>query len=647
MTHPSQLCRPFRTRVISGIACVCLLCAPYRGLTQSPAPPGTAAPVVKQSDKKTEKQKAQGADAYLAGALMLDRRDYPAAEKHFARALSLSPDNYDYITALALAREHRVTDLVQHAGRDRLEGHADQAESLLAQAHLLAPDNAIVAQHFIPASRPSEPWLTEAPVLAGAITLMPASGTKSFHLHGDIQEAVRGVASGYGIRAVFDNSAIHQNLRFDLEDVAYTQAMPLLLRMGKLFAVPLDATSVIVASDTPDNRQRLERQLQETIYIPGMTTEQLSDFGNIVRNIFDVKQATVQNNLGNIIIRAPEQTINAINLTFADLLDGGGEVLLELKLYSVDITHGRNTGVSVPTQIGAYNVASQAQSLVTANQTLVNQAIAQGLIPATASVLQIAEYLIGSGVVTSALLSSTIGIFGGGITTTGVYATGGVTLNFGLTASDTRALDDIQVRVADRQPAEFRLGSRYPITTSTYSTGVTPNSSSLAGININGVSAQSLLSQFSGSGQTIPQIQYEDLGLTLKATPTIMKTGAINMKLDLKIEALAGGALDNIPFLNNRQLVSDVTVNDGETALVVSNVNRSESRAINGIPGLSELPGFQNASDQTVEADTSQLVLLLTPHIVRRRSDILAGPRIAFTPARTAASSSTPTEPPH
>jgi general secretion pathway protein D len=618
-----------------GLACACLLSMPHVCTGQSFPETAPAAPSAKAP---TDKQKARAADAYLAGAMKLDRRDYPGAEKQFTHALSLNPDNRDYLTALALAREHRVTDLVQHAGRDRLGGHPHQAELLLAQARALDPDNAIVTQHADPKARPVEPWLVEAPEYMAAIPLNPARSTKSFHLRADLQEVVRSVASGYGIRCVFDDSTPHQSLRFDLEDVTYSRAMPLLLRMGHLFAVPLDNTSILIARDTAENRLRLERQMQETIYVQGMTTEQMSDLGNVVRNVFDVKQVTVENSLGSIVVRAPEQTLRALNLTLTDLLDGNSEVLLELKLYAIDITHGHNTGLSIPQQIGAYNVASQAQALVTANQTIVNQAIAQGLIPSTASVLQIAEYLIGSGVATSALLSSTVGIFGGGLTTTGVYATGGATLNFSLTDGDSRSLDDIQLRVTDRQPATFRIGTRYPITTSTYSTGVAGNTSALAGVNINGVSAQSLLSQYlgGGSGQTIPQIQYEDLGITFKATPTIMKTGAVSMKLDLKIEALAGGSINNIPILASRQLVSDITVNDGETAVILSNANRSETRAVDGIPGLSELPGFQNASDQTIEADTSQLVLMLTPHVIRRRSDTTAGPRIAFTPAPVA-----------
>ena len=58
-----------------------------------------------------------------------------------------------------------------------------------------------------------------------------------------------------------------------------------------------------------------------------------------------------------------------------------------------------------------------------------------------------------------------------------------------------------------------------------------------------------------GGPITIPQIQYEDLGLTLKATPTVQKSGAIKIKVKPKIEALTkGGAVNNIPVLSSERL---------------------------------------------------------------------------------------------
>jgi general secretion pathway protein D len=585
-----------------------------------------------------EKHQVQAAEeAYLAGARMLERNDAAGAEIQFGKAVKLDPSNNDYARASAVAHQRHVNQLIQESGKARLLGQSEKAETLLTEARLLDPQNAIIGQNVDAGPLPKvfhpeiEPSILDTSAIAEPITLLPNPAPKSFHLHAEEQEVIRQVLSAYGIRASFDESVQHQNIRFDLDDAPYQQAVPILLNMAHLIAVPLDARSIILAKDTPDNRQKLEHQLQETIYIPGMTNDQMDELGNVVRNVFDVKQVNIDKSAGSIVIRAPQETLSYINLTLADLIDGGSEVMIDLQLYAVDKTNQRTIGAQLPQQIGLYNVSSAAESLVNANQTLVNQAIAQGLIPAGASDITIALALIASGLVQSTLLSSTFGFFGGGITMTGVTTNQNPAFNLALTSSDTRALNDIQIRVGDRQPATFRVGERYPITTATYSSGLSTVSSALSGVSINGVSAASLLNAAVGTPVTIPQIQYEDLGLTLKATPTVQKSGAIKMHIDLKIEALTGGSVNNIPILNSQQFASDVTVGDGDTAMMVSNLSKSESASINGLPGLGELPGFPTATaDKTTNTDSSQLVLLITPHITRRRSNLTAGPRIAI-----------------
>jgi general secretion pathway protein D len=117
----------------------------------------------------------------------------------------------------------------------------------------------------------------------------------------------------------------------------------------------------------------------------------------------------------------------------------------------------------------------------------------------------------------------------------------------------------------------------------------------------------------------------------LKVTPTVQRTGAIKMHVDLKIEALNGVSLDNIPILNSQQFMSDITVDDGDTAVMVSSLTKSESASISGLPGIGELPGFQTATaDKTTMTDSSNLILLITPHVTRRRVNVTAGPRIAI-----------------
>jgi Flp pilus assembly secretin CpaC len=219
---------------------------------------------------------------------------------------------------------------------------------------------------------------------------------------------------------------------------------------------------------------------------------------------------------------------------------------------------------------------------------------------------------------------------GGGTTLTGITETGNIAFNLGLNSSETKALDDVQLRVGDRQAATFREGSRYPIVSSTYSSGLSTAASALGNKTINGVSVASLLAQYSGgSSVSIPQVTYEDLGITLNATPTILKSGRVSLLLDLKIEALSGSTNDGNPILENRVFKSGITVGEGESALLVSSVSRTETAAMSGIPGLSELPGFQMPVTEDVQKNTSQLVIVVTPHVVRRRSDLVASPRIA------------------
>jgi general secretion pathway protein D len=623
-----------RTLTVQAFAVSFLFSSTF-GAAQAPTP---SAPTTVSLPPVSKRQADAATDAYLNGARLLDRQDLAGAEKEFARAVSLNPRNPDYALAYAVAHEHRVTELVQQAGKARLLGHIEAADALIAQARALDPQNAIVTQHLDSGAMPAGflPSLgaTAGIAYAGPITLLPAATAQSFHLRADVRDVFTTVAQQYGIKTVFDPSVISQSLRFDLDNSRYTQAMPVLLDLARLFAVPLDAHTLFIAKDSLENRQRLERQLEETIFIPAMTVEQMSELSNVVRNIFDLKQVTVQNGIGTMVVRAPESVLSAMNLTLADLIDGGSQVMLDLKLYSVDKSRSTNIGAQLPQQIGVYNVQNAAHNLVIANQTLVNQAVAQGLVPAGSTDVTIALALIASGLVTSTLLSNTIGFFGGGITQTGITSNATPTFTLALNTSDTRILDDVQLRIGDRQTSTFRAGTKYPITTAQYTVGsTTGTSNALAGVTINGVSAASLLAQVTGSGSslTVPQITYEDLGITLKATPVVQKSNNVTLHLDFKIEALTGGVIGSIPILANRQFTSDITIPDGETALMVSSLSKLESGAISGIPGLGELPGFQSTvSNKVTDLDSSDLVLLITPHIIRRRSGIIAGPRIAI-----------------
>lgn len=586
--------------------------------------------------------------AYLKGAHLLAQQQMSEAQAEFERAAQLDPGRQQYALAVTLTRNHRVNELVQDAAKARLVGDSQTADKLLDQARAIDPENEQVLERIAGAlpehSSLATPLATllpgKGPHLLGPVVLQPSPDVRDLDLRGSPSQVGPQVAQLYGIRAVWDQndqSPPGPELHLRLEQVTYEQAMKALLQMGHLIAVPIDPYQIILARNSQENRSRLVRQLEESIYVPGSTTEQMNEFTNLIKNVFDVKQVALGTESGTIVVRAPESTLRALNEMLEDLVQGASEVILDVKLIAVEKSTTVNTGVQTPTSLGAFSVYGEAASIVSANAALVQQLISSGgYVPTgnvrTDTVIE-ALYLVLSGAVQDAKVSGLVAIAGHGLTLTGIYLGSGATINLGLSSSDTRALDDIRVRVGDHQTATLKVGEKYPITTAQYSSGLSrAASSALAGVKINGVPASSLLSQFLGSsGATVPQVQFEDLGLTLKLLPTVLKSGLVNMKVDMKIESLTGASSNGIPILTSRTFTSDLTVQDGMSAVMLSEVSQTEAASIQGIPGLGELPGLaETAADKLKTTDKAELVLLVTPHVVQHRSNLTASRRIPY-----------------
>ena len=575
--------------------------------------------------------------AYLHGARQLELGAFTASEQDFAQAVALNPAEPSYLAALAVAREHHVTDLLQQAATARPVNPAE-ADRLLEQARTLAPDNPRVLQRDSAAPKP----LMQHTQTAGPITLRPNTTTHSYHESGDERSLAQQIAKDYGIAVVFDEQVPMQRIRIDVDGAGFADALRVFSALSDTFATPVDEHTLIVAIDSTENRQRYERLVEETFYLPGIPADQLKDYVSVAQQIMDIRQVSVAPLGGALVVRGPADRVRAVERVFTDLQQGTSDVVFELKLYEVDKQNVRNLGVVLPSSLNAYSLAAEAQSVVSQNSALITQLIASGVLPSTASAVEIAAYLVfvaGLGS-SSALLANSFLTFGGGLTTA-VLSTGSIpTINLALNNSEARTLDDLQLRVSDRQTAIFKSGTRYPIQTSLFSDIASSAAGSLASTTVNGVSLASLLASYLGtssvgSGAVIPQIQYQDLGLTVSAIPRVLPTGDVGMKLDVKIAALAGTSLNGIPILVSRQFTSDLTVHSGETVMMVSDTTRNESAAVTGLPGLSQIPGFQSTTNRNSSVMTSDLVLMITPHIVRTAHTGMTGPYIPLAPRAT------------
>jgi general secretion pathway protein D len=579
-----------------------------------------------QADALHSQRKA--AKLYLAGVKLLEKQQPEAAWKLLKQAADLEPENVIYLRAAGLAQQSAVTQLVQQASRERVDDADADAAKLLQHAMEIDPKNPLVLQHLgvlgdQAASAPvgtsavalQEP---ETPLADGSIKLEPNKEKHSFHLHTSSRQVVQEVFHTYGIEASVHDSVQSKQVRLDVDDVTFADAVRVLGMVTKTFYEPLDPHRVVVAQDTRENRTQFQRTELETVYLPGLTDKELTDVSNVARNVFDAPQAAVEPTRNTLTVRAPTRTLAAFNRTLSSLEGGQDQVDLDVKVIQLSHISARETGATFFQQTGVYNAYSEIATILSQNQSAVQQILQSGLVPnasTLANEIEIIGLLLASGQLTGTPFNQGFLPFGGGLTQS-VLTPGSATLTMSLNSSDTRTLDDIHMRLGDDEAGTFKIGERYPIETSSYSAATLPN---IPGV----TSAVSAL-----ESQTIPQIQYEDIGLTVKATPRVMRSDDVALTVDLKIESLGGSSLNNIPILDSQQFTGVLTLRQGETAMLLSDLSRQESRALSGLPGISDIPGLQDISDIARNQNVARLLILVTPSVVRGPQQLGHGPRM-------------------
>ena len=584
---------------------------------------------MKDVRQPTGSERRRASKLFLAAAKLYEQAKFEEALEDDQKAAELDPANQNYRIAVEVARAHAVTALIQAAAKARIAGDTLGARSTLARAFQIDPHNPQLAQHLAELGENPSPGDLQAKnerVASGLgelETLQPNREVHTFHFHANTRQIIPDVFRAYGIEVSLDESIRAQTIRFDIDDASFYQATHALSMVTKSFFEAIDPHRAVVALDTRENRSQFTRNGLETVYLSGMTPTEMTDIGNMARNVFEVNQSAVDATAGTLTIRAPESQLNAFNATLASLMDGRSQILLDVKL--IQLAHNRtlNTGVTPPQQVTAFNVFAEEQSILNANQALVQQIISSGL-AAPGDTLAILAILLASGQVSSSLLQNGVILFGGGLTLSGITPKP-FTANLNLNSSDSRELDEFQMRLGDGEDGTLKSGSRYPIETSSFSS-VGASNLNIPGLNSPGNSGglSSLLGSLgAGSVPNIPMVQYEDLGLTLKATPSIMRSGEVALKIDMKISALAGASINDVPVLANRAWAGVVTIPQNQAVVVATEVDKNESRAVSGTPGLSEIPGLNNISSNDRQKNYSTLLIVMTPHVIRsqRTSD--------------------------
>jgi general secretion pathway protein D len=486
-----------------------------------------------------------------------------------------------------LGAEDQAGRIFRAAQRAQRSGDSLQAYQLYAQAAALNPANAQYAlnKNLLrewaaraaqvslgddaeeAARRITVEGISPSEVIAGRLALPPprlqaSTVRRSFDLRGTARPVLEQVAAAYGIQLQFEDGYQGPVAAFTLRmnDLSMQEAFHALETITNSFLVPVTPKVAMVYQDTTQKRNDNSPLITAEIPIPErISVQEAQEMVSAVQQVMQVRRIAVDPGRHMVFLRDQPGTILAARQILTNLSRNRATVDIEVELLAVSVTSNLMAG-------------TQLQN--------------------TASVLNLGTFLNNSSGAASG--SSAFATFGGGATLMGI----GIA-DAALFATASRSTADSIFRAhltaVDGQAASLKVGERYPIITSAY---IGPN-----GVNQN-------------SGIT-PAVQFQDVGLILKITPTVQANGEVTLDLDAEQNALSGSANNGIPIITSSHFQGMTRLVDGEEAIVAGLMQTSISDTRSGFPGLSNIPILGRLFTSTTKArQVGQTLIVLKPRLL-------------------------------
>jgi len=597
------------------LVCVALTAS---GRAQTPAkkaetPPEKKGPVlctIEANDCVAPGKDLRRASSLYWRGTKLRAKNLARAYEDFAEAARLVPGNVDYVNAREFARMALAQQHIDSGNRLLAGGREREAADAFRAALDLDASNAFVQQRLQDALGDAAPQLSRALRLVARsdpVDLQPTAGLRDLHYRGDSRGLYQMIAGNFGLKVSFDQSFTSRPVRFEVDGVDFAHAIDLANMVSKSFWVPISEKELRVAADTAESHRQLDRMSLRTFYVSQASSPQeLNDIVGTLRSVFEIRSVSANPSKNLITVRAPRQTLEAATQFLNQLSTAGPQqVLLDIQVFEIDHTLLNNLGIQMPLQFNLFNL-SQAAALLSSQpnvQNLINQLISSGGInqantTALSTLLaQLQQQQL------NPLLSSPFATFGKGITFFALTLPS-LTANFQLSNSGVKDLQNMTLRALQGKTATMRVGSRYPILNATFSP-IFNNSAISQNIQNNTFQA------------AFPSVGYEDLGLTVKATPMVHGESDVTLSLETELRALTGQLFNGVPVISNRNYKSTITVKDGEQAVVVGDINRSEQVSLSGPPEVGAIPDaglLFSTENKMIEDD--EFLLVITPHIL-------------------------------
>ena len=541
--------------------------------------------------------KDKAKDLYAKGRDAEARQQYEAAYDFYKQAYDLKPKDLRYRAAFEHSRFEAAASIVHRGQSLREEGKLDEAVAEFQKAIAVDPSVFIAKQELnrtlkmINDQRNPPPQAAGPPSglekkireAAGPVELTAISNTPiAVKFASEKSDTVyRTIGQLAGINVLFDPDYTPRPIRVELNGVTLEDALQIIALESKTFWRPVTSNTIFVATDNPAKRKELEQSVLKTFYLTNLSQPtELQDVVNAIRAVLDVQRVQQLLSQNALVVRGTPDQIALAEKLVEDLDKARPEVVIDIAIMQVSKDKSRTLGFNPPT-----SATVQLQDNINTTTTTTGTTT--------------------SG--TGGTVSSSTGTQGINLNTLGnLNATNfqvtipAANLSAVMSASDTKLIQNPQIRALDGQKASLKIGDRVPVATGSFQPGI-------GGVGINPL--------------VNTQFQYLDVGVNIDITPRVHANGEVTLKISMDVSAVTGqsniGGISQ-PIIGQRKIEHEIRLKDGEANLLGGIMEDQQTKQLSGIPGLAQIPILRYLFGQTTQDHSeNQIVFAIVPHVIR------------------------------
>ncbi len=543
----------------------------------------------------------KASSAYKKGQDAEARQNWEQAYEFYKQAYDLKPKDLRYRTAFT-RMQFEAASLHVHRGQLlRDNGNLEQALAEFQRAAAIDPSLDIAQQEIertqemikkagtTPPAQAPPPHEGEISQLAaearGPAELKPIKNVPiTLRMTEDSKKVYTTLGTLAGVNVLFDPDYVSRRISIDLNNVSLMQALEIVALESKTFWRAVTSNTIFVAADTKAKRTELEQNVVKTFYLSNAyTTTDIQDAVNTLRTVAEITRVVPLTAQNAIVVRGTPDQVALAGKIINDIDKARPEVLVEVAVMQVTRNKMRELGIQPPTS-GSVQLQGNVQTSSTNTSgtgTSGTPTTSSTNTPGTVTLNKLANLTSNDFVVTIPSASA----------------------QFLFSDSDTKIIQNPEIRALNQQKATLKIGDRVPVATGSFQPGI-------GGVGINPL--------------VNTQFQYIDVGVNIDITPTVHRDREISLKVAMEVSSVTShvsiGGIDQ-PVIGQRRIEHEIRLKEGEVNLIGGIFEHDDIRSLSGWPWLAQVPILKYLfSQETRQRTDNEIVFALIPHIVRAQS---------------------------